>query len=62
MGTLFGYLVFLIIIKWLFKLKNDQSLITVFINMFLNFGHLREQDKLFNGQVFLFLHTPFVFF
>jgi len=52
MTCTFGYLVFLIFFKWLSSSITSTApyLINVFIGMFIDFGSLSEENKLFDGQ------------
>lgn len=52
MTCTFGYLVFLIFYKWLAKSITPSApfLINVFIDMFISFGKLSDEEKLFDGQ------------
>ncbi|OZJ02430.1 hypothetical protein BZG36_04462 [Bifiguratus adelaidae] len=55
--SLFGYLVGLIIFKWLVDWKakgqNPPSLLNVFLEMMLRFGSVSPENKMFPGQVAL---------
>src|SRR5689334_7403383 len=58
MLSLFGYLVFLILLKWgqNWSGSTPPFILNVMINMFLSPFSLAPEDKLFNGQV-SFFHT-----
>eukprot|EP00300_Choanocystis_sp_HF-7_P014306 c18642_g1_i1.p2 GENE.c18642_g1_i1~~c18642_g1_i1.p2 ORF type:complete len:796 (+),score=198.82 c18642_g1_i1:81-2468(+) len=48
--SLFGYMVFLIILKWVGDLNDPPLILGVIIDMFLKAGSLPEKDKMFSGQ------------
>jgi len=52
MTCTFGYLVFLVFFKWLSYSIDDDCpyLINVFINMFIGFGHIDDDQVLYSGQ------------
>ncbi|KII60285.1 V-type proton ATPase subunit a isoform 1 [Thelohanellus kitauei] len=54
-GFLFGYLVFLIFYKWLFISISTKapSILITFINMFMKFGNVDEDDRFFQGQEYI---------
>lgn len=53
MLSIFGYLCFMIILKWLKTWPNDDApgLMNTLIYMFLHLGSVEEKRKLFAGQV-----------
>ncbi|KAH3756230.1 vacuolar proton ATPase [Pelomyxa schiedti] len=50
MCGLFGYLVMLIYLKWATPLPHEPYLINVLIDMFLSFGNLPAEEKIYPGQ------------
>lgn len=57
LGGLFGYLVFMIFLKWLTYFPNTSTapnLLLLFISMFLHPGYLNSaDDQLFPGQLYI---------
>eukprot|EP01105_Mastigella_eilhardi_P003265 TRINITY_DN1421_c0_g1_i3.p1 TRINITY_DN1421_c0_g1~~TRINITY_DN1421_c0_g1_i3.p1 ORF type:complete len:740 (+),score=228.44 TRINITY_DN1421_c0_g1_i3:93-2222(+) len=47
---LFGYLVVLIFVKWIFPLDNEPYLINVVIDVFLAFPNVPPADQMYSGQ------------
>jgi len=52
MTCTFGYLVFLVFFKWLSDSITPSTpyLINIFIDMFISFGSLKDEERLFSGQ------------
>eukprot|EP01105_Mastigella_eilhardi_P003267 TRINITY_DN1421_c0_g2_i1.p1 TRINITY_DN1421_c0_g2~~TRINITY_DN1421_c0_g2_i1.p1 ORF type:complete len:834 (+),score=240.26 TRINITY_DN1421_c0_g2_i1:368-2503(+) len=50
MCGLFGYLITLIFIKWIFVLPNEPYLVNVLIDMFLKWGALPPEECIYPGQ------------
>nr|WCZ58349.1 V-type proton ATPase 116 kDa subunit a [Paratrimastix eleionoma] len=50
MGCLFGYLVIMIFIKWWTSYSSPPSLIKTMISMFLDIGHITDDQLLYRGQ------------
>ncbi|BFU22881.1 vacuolar proton ATPase subunit, putative [Entamoeba histolytica HM-1:IMSS-B] len=53
MSCTFGYLCFLILIKWMFFIEDAPMITNVFLEMFQNFGIVTEPNHMFWGQSFI---------
>ncbi|KAL7721569.1 V-type proton ATPase subunit a [Entamoeba marina] len=49
----FGYLCFLILIKWVVPIENAPLITTVFLEMFQNFGIVSKENHMYFGQSFI---------